>query len=162
MTEKKGHRPKQTRAAIWRPKFLAAFRQTGNVTRSAEIAEVSKQGAYKAYHSNAQFRAAWDKAEGESTKLLEDEAFHRAKDGVMEPVYYQGKVVGHVRKPSDILLIFLLKARKPEMYRDNYQPAHDPNNTGRPTVEGQVPGWVDYIENGHSKERVNGAVHAPD
>ena len=75
----------------------------------------------------------------------------------MEPVYYQGKIVGYVRRPSDILAMFLLKARKPEMYRDNYQPAHDPNNTGRPTVEGQVPGWVAYIENGHSRERVNGA-----
>ena len=60
LTEKKGHRPKQPRAAVWRPKFLAAFRQTGNVTRSAEIAGVTKQGAYKAYHSNAQFRQAWD------------------------------------------------------------------------------------------------------
>ena len=82
LTEKKGHRPKQPRAAIWRPKFLAAFRQTGNVTRSAEIAGITKQGAYKAYHHNKAFRSAWDKAEREGTKLLEDEVFNRAKDGV--------------------------------------------------------------------------------
>ena len=36
------------------------------------------------------------------------------------PVYQGGKKVGSVRKYSDLLLIFLLKAAAPETDRDNY------------------------------------------
>jgi hypothetical protein len=40
-------------------------------------------------------------------------------DGTLEPVFHQGQEVGQVRKYSDTLLIFLLKGRKPDTYRDN-------------------------------------------
>ncbi len=53
--------------------------------------------------------------------LLEDEAVRRAKDGVEEPVYQGGKLVGHVQKYSDTLLIFLLKGAKPEKFRERSQ-----------------------------------------
>ena len=36
-----------------------------------------------------------------------------------EPVFYQGQVVGHIRKYSDNLLMFLLKAHWPEKFREN-------------------------------------------
>lgn len=55
---------------------------------------------------------------------LEAEARRRAMDGVDEPVYHKGEVVGHVRKYSDTLLIFLLKAHRPHKYRDNYKIEH--------------------------------------
>ena len=42
----------------------------------------------------------------------------RALEGGEEPVFYQGKIVGSVRKYSDTLLMFMLKARRPERYRD--------------------------------------------
>ena len=38
--------------------------------------------------------------------------------GVDEPVFYQGAQCGAVRKYSDTLLIFMLKARRPEKYRE--------------------------------------------
>ena len=50
--------------------------------------------------------------------VLEDEAVRRAKEGVEEPVYQGGKLVGHVQKYSDTLLIFLLKGAKPQKYGD--------------------------------------------
>ena len=36
-----------------------------------------------------------------------------------EAVYYKGQVCGTVRKYSDILLIFLLKSKRPDTYRDH-------------------------------------------
>ncbi len=50
---------------------------------------------------------------------LEDEARRRAYDGWLEPVFHKGVKVGTVRKFSDTLLIVLLKAHKPEKYREN-------------------------------------------
>jgi hypothetical protein len=68
---------------------------------------------------NARYRAAFERAEDEATETLEKEAWLRATDGREEVVYFQGKPVGTARKPSDLLLIFLLKARKPDVYREN-------------------------------------------
>ena len=52
------------------------------------------------------------------TPLLEDECLRRARDGVKVPRFHNGKISGYVRRSSDALLIFLLKARRPEKYRD--------------------------------------------
>lgn len=49
---------------------------------------------------------------------LEDEAHRRAFDGVDEPVFYKGEDCGAVKKYSDTLAIFLLKAHAPEKYRE--------------------------------------------
>lgn len=64
------------------------------------------------------FAVAWDRALEAGTDRLEDEAFRRAAIGVVEPVFYQGKECGTVRKYSDSLLMFLLKARRAETYRE--------------------------------------------
>jgi hypothetical protein len=54
-------------------------------------------------------------------ELLETEMRRRAPVGWDEPVFHAGKVVGHIRKFSDTLLIFALKAERPEKYRDHYE-----------------------------------------
>ena len=35
-------------------------------------------------------------------------------------MFHQGKEVGAIREYSDLLLIFMLKARRPARFRDNY------------------------------------------
>jgi hypothetical protein len=53
---------------------------------------------------------------------LEEEAWRRAVDGVDEPVgFYRGKPSAWVKRYSDTLLIFLLKALRPEKYRERYE-----------------------------------------
>jgi hypothetical protein len=56
--------------------------------------------------SRPEFAAQWGRRAQEGTDELEDEALRRAKDGVDEPRLYEGAVCGHVRKYSDMLLIF--------------------------------------------------------
>ena len=112
MTLRKGRRP-------WKPLFLDALRGTGNVRLAASNADVARQVAYRARDSSATFRADWDEALEEARELLEAEARRRAAIGVEEPVFYKGQVVGHIRKYSDNLLMFLLKAHWPEKFREN-------------------------------------------
>lgn len=99
--------------------FLFHLRETGgNVSRSAERIGVGRQTVYdwKAQHSD--FSDLWDEALESSTEDLEEEAKRRAYAGTEEPVFYQGEVCGTIKKYSDTLLIFLLKAHRPAKYRE--------------------------------------------
>ena len=102
----------------WRPLFLDTLRRTGNVRLAANNADVARQVAYRARDRSDKFRADWDEAIEEARELLEAEARRRAAIGVDEPVFYKGQVVGQIRKYSDNLLMFLLKAHWPEKFRD--------------------------------------------
>jgi hypothetical protein len=106
-------------------KFLEAFRRHGNVTWAAKEAGLPYRTApYEWQEHDDQFAAAFRDAEIEATEVLEAEAYRRGHDGVDEPVFHQGVAVGAVRKYSDTLLIFMLKARNPEKYRDRHDVKH--------------------------------------
>lgn len=100
----------------WRPAFLEALAETGNVTAAAQVAGINPRTAYASYHSDAEFRKGWDIAHLAASVPLEAEARRRAVDGVLEPVFYKGEVVGSVRRYSDALLMFLLKGANPDRY----------------------------------------------
>jgi hypothetical protein len=85
----------------WRPAFLQAFAATGIVVAAARAAGISRTQAYRARGRSPQFAQAWAQAEEEAIEILEAEARRRAMS------------------VSDILLIFLLKARRPNIYREN-------------------------------------------
>lgn len=104
----------------WAEYFLLSLSECGNVTQAAKDAGISRMTAYRHRERDAEFAEAWDDAVEEGTDALEAEARRRAMQGVEEPVYYKGYVVGHVQKFSDTLLIFLLKAYRPETFRDNF------------------------------------------
>ena len=102
----------------WIGPFLGALSEGRPVTQAARIAKITPQAVYAHRRSNRDFRAAWRAAVDLGTSLLEEEAYRRAYHGVEEPVFYQGSQCGTIRRHSDGMLQFLLKARKPEMYRD--------------------------------------------
>lgn len=103
---------------VWKPAFLCRLRETANVSRSAKDAGISRKTVYKERDSSEAFAAEWDDALEEGIDYLEEEARRRAHEGVEEPVYYKGEEVGTVRKYSDTLMIFLLKGRRPDVYKD--------------------------------------------
>jgi hypothetical protein len=53
----------------------------------------------------------------ELARGLRDEIVERAVQGWPKPVFYRGRQCGSIQHYSDRLLIFLLKALKPETYR---------------------------------------------
>lgn len=107
---------------LWTPKkeleFLESLEDSCNVREACKVAQLSRSTAYERRGENAEFAQQWDKAIQIGAESLEDEAVRRARDGVDEPVFYQGVQCGTVRKYSDTLLIFLLKGAKPEKYRE--------------------------------------------
>lgn len=111
--------------------FLAALAKHGFVARAARLAGVTRETARLARKKDKVFAQAWDAALAEYVEDLEAEADRRAYKGTLKPVYYKGKKCGVVREYSDTLMIFRLKALKPEVYKDR----SETNHTGNVTVE---------------------------
>lgn len=113
--------PEKREKRNWEDGFIAALEKTGNISAAARKAKISRNTVYELYRdpAAADFKQAWDDALEVATDALELEARRRAATGVLEPVYYQGKRAGQVRRYSDTLLIFLLKAHRPEKFREN-------------------------------------------
>lgn len=105
----------------WAPEFLKAFGKSHLVTEAAEVAGINRSTAYDRRAKDPVFAEAWVEIEERSTELLEREAYRRAAVGVDKPVFQGGKQVGKVREYSDTLLIFLLKARRPDTYRERVE-----------------------------------------
>ena len=99
--------------------FCAALAETGNVTKACEAIDVSRQTAYGWRQDDDVFAADWDRAMQAAVLGMEDEARRRAFDGVEEEVHYKGDYSHTIRKYSDTLAIFLLKAHAPEKYREH-------------------------------------------
>lgn len=63
----------------------------------------------------------WADALEQSADMLEKEALRRAVKGVKKPVYQGGELVGHVQVYSDSLMQTLLKAARPDKFKDRVQ-----------------------------------------
>jgi hypothetical protein len=136
--------PRADLASVKRAAFLAAYALAGNVSEAARRAKVSRANHYE-WLQDSDYERAFALAHAEACELLESEARRRAIAGIAEPVVYQGKLTYEpllnkdgslkrngegealyskvplcIRKYSDVLLIFLMKAAMPHKYRDNF------------------------------------------
>ncbi len=109
---------KSIRTARRRARFLQVLSECALVACAAAAAGAARGSFYNWRYEDPQFADDWDRALAEGIALLEDEAIRRARDGVTIPVFYGGKEVGAIRRPSDALLMFLLRAHRPERYRE--------------------------------------------
>ena len=100
-------------------RFLKTFAKLGNVTMACEQTNVGRRTHYE-WLTDPEYAAAFEAAKDEATERLEFEARRRATVGVGNPVFHNGVEVGTTRRYSDTLLIFLLKALKPEKYRERF------------------------------------------
>lgn len=102
-------------------RLLAAYLTLGNISLACHEAQVGRRTHYQWLEQDPAYAKAFAEAEAEAIELLEGEARRRAMAGVSEAVYYKGEVCGQVQKYSDVLLIFLLKAARPEKYRERLE-----------------------------------------
>lgn len=123
----------QQRASAWRRRtaFLREFARTGVVAAAVRAAGVGPD-VVKHWRKDPAFRELYDEAREEAADALEQEARRRALDGYDEPVLYRGlptiardPATGEerlltVRRYSDQLLAILLKAARPEKFRENH------------------------------------------
>lgn len=96
--------------------FLECVRQGHSFRSAAEQAGIEADKPYIWQKSDEAFASALRVAEQVGTDLIEEEAYRRAVKGVEKPIYRGGEVVGHMADYSDAMLMFLLKARRPERY----------------------------------------------
>lgn len=112
----------------WTPqkegRFLAHLRRTGNVTLAVQYAGIPRSTAYHRREVDATFAASWAEAEQIYNDALEAEADRRGVQGVLKPVFYQGKKIATIREYSDTLLIVRLKARMPDTYKEIRKEEH--------------------------------------
>ena len=97
-----GARPDRRRRPDWAPRFLEAIRSSGNVRLAARAAGIDRSTPYQRARRDPVFAAAWAEATEDAIDLLEAEARRRALAS------------------SDQLLMFLLRAHRPEKYRDRF------------------------------------------
>lgn len=113
-----------------REAFLSALALTGNVSEAAAACAIGRTAAYDWRRDDETFAADWDAALDEAADRMEREAFRRAVEGTEKPVFGslgQGRgsgEVGRIREYSDTLLIFLLKAARPEKFRERTEVRH--------------------------------------
>jgi hypothetical protein len=104
---------------------VARLYEHGNVTLAARSIGLSRQALYQAREQDPEFAAAWEEAVESYIDLLEAECDRRAVHGVRQPVLYKGAVVDvDYRAYSDSLLMFRLKALRPDKYRERAAVQH--------------------------------------
>lgn len=113
-------------SARHKERFLSAYRKCGNITVAAQSAGMARRVHYNWYGEDHDYAKQFDDAQKESTDLLVAEARRRAVVGTRKYLYHNGKALivkgEHVfdSNYSDNLLMFLIKANDPALYRDNY------------------------------------------
>ena len=127
----------------WHFAFLSELAKSCNVSRAAEVAGIGRRTAYEHRELSEGFAAAWDDAIEQGIDALEFEARRRAMDGCERPVVSQGEIIATVREYSDPLTIFLLKAHRPERYRDRQ--SVDVTSGGEPLTIAILKASVDAL-----------------
>jgi hypothetical protein len=102
----------------WRPAFLKGFAKSGTVTGGCEHAGVVRTTVYRERQRNETFALAWADVEAGVTLHLESRAVELA-------------LAGEVR-----LIEFLLKARKPDIYREHHLLEHTGPGGGPVELDG--------------------------
>jgi hypothetical protein len=96
--------------------FLSAYLKTASLARARDLSGTTHAQLQRERKENQVFDRCVREIEEHHTQTLEDSAFLRACHGWLEPVFQGGRKVGEKRKYSNGLTIFLLKARRPEVY----------------------------------------------
>ena len=105
--EAQSRKPAQKASAgEWRKVFLATLASCGVVKVACHAAGIRRKAAYMLRKKCPKFAEAWDEAIEDACDVLEGIGLERAK------------------KTSDGLLMFFLKARRPETYRERMEMRH--------------------------------------
>ena len=106
----------------WTPErqraFIEALADTGSVEAACKAVDMSTVGAYhlRRQPGAEEFRAAWEAALQLGVQRIEDVVMDRALNGVEEPLYSYGKLIGTRTRYNDRLLMFILRNRAPERF----------------------------------------------
>lgn len=124
-------------AKQWRPTFLAVVALSHGIILGCRAAGVSDNTVAAHRNADPDFDAQVQAAQAHCIQLLHTVTMRDALEGVLEPIYWQGIRVGHVRKVDNRLRIEMLRAHMPETFKT---PGSKLNiNTGNQVLGGGGP-----------------------
>lgn len=100
--------------AEMRESFLSLIREGITNKDAAKACGCGTKYFQRRRKEDPEFEAAYQEAREDGNDVIRAEIKRRGVDGVKEPVYHDGKIVGYKRVYSDRLLEFLAKSRMDE------------------------------------------------
>jgi hypothetical protein len=128
---------------LWTDAFLAHLAETGILTDAAEAAGVDRTNVWRRRQDDPEFARQVDEAIDMAADKLEREARRRALEGVVEPVYQGGLLIGTKTVYSDSLLALLLKGRRKKVFAERIEQTGadgGPMKTQQVVITTGVPG----------------------
>ena len=111
----------------WTPEkkrvFLEMLEKHCDVKRAAAACGMSRARIYALRDKYSGFREQWNEAVKIAIDAMEAECYRRAFEGVDHPVIHLGEITDTYKDYSDVLLMFYLKAHRPQ-YRDKVSHLH--------------------------------------
>jgi hypothetical protein len=132
------HRARARAAIRWRPRFLKALAMSFNWTDALKAAHVCYNTVRAHERNDPEFAAQLKEAEEEGVQLLHAVCWKAAIEGNVEPIYWQGQIVGEVRRYDSRLQIEMLRAHMPDKFKTpgSHAPMISGNNNKTPIVIG--------------------------
>ena len=96
--------------------FLTAYAETCNISAACRKSEVSLTSHYTWMRKHPKYAELFREMKKQAADYLESVAVDRATEGWLEPIYYQGKRCGSVRRYDGGMLQFLLRGMMPDRY----------------------------------------------
>lgn len=141
MLRKRPPGPKHIKNESWKSRVIFKVAQGETITTAAKFGGTTRDTIHAHLKLDLEFRRKFDDAMEQGTDLIEQEVITRAVEGEQMPVIYQGKpqfvwvdkkgniceaktkaafrkVPHYTKRKSDILLMFLMKARRPLVFRE--------------------------------------------
>lgn len=104
-------------AMRWRPMFLAVVSLTHGITLGCRAAGVAENTVLGQREADVDFDAQVLAAQAYCIQLLHSVTMRDAIEGVLEPIFWQGIEVGHVRKVDNRLRVEMLRAHMPQTFK---------------------------------------------
>lgn len=128
-------------------RFVKAVEATGVISQAARLTKLSRKQHYTWMLESPEYRQQIEDALKTFADMMELELFDRIANGTEEALVYAGQIQYKkdangaltdipltVRKKSDLLLVFGLKALKPH-YRDNFRAEITTAGAAAPTLD---------------------------
>jgi len=122
--KRQGHARTKANRERLKAEFVEALSKIGVIGYAAREVGISRQSTENWRREDPDFAEAVKHALDDAVEVMEREAFRRAAGGTGKPITGAGQREV-IRDYSDVLLIFLLKANRPEKYRERYE--HQPS-----------------------------------
>jgi hypothetical protein len=115
---------------------LALLCEGHTLAHVKKVLGINRVTVYRWRQYDPDFAAAYSDAMDAGADLIEQEARRRAVEGFERPIFQRGRQVGVERVYSDMLLVLLLRGRRPETFA---QSARRDSSATTITIKGGLP-----------------------